>query len=474
MLRSAAIRKTLIVIHRWMGVVLCLFFFAWFASGIAMIYCDFPGVRAEDRLEHSPSLDAARIRVSPTEAHRKVDGRGRGIQMRLNTFDGRPVYRFRAGGGDTVIYADTGEVQRVVAPQLLERIAAAWTGQPIGSARSEFVTEPDQWTVAGALRTLRPLRKFSWPDGRQVYVAGTTGEVVQYTTRTSRLLAWLGPIPHWLYFTPLRKHQPLWSRFVIWISGAGTVAAAIGLAIGIWVYAPFRKLPYRGQKRWHTVLGLIFGLCATTWAFSGMLSMEPFPVPESPREINAGRTPVRAQDLAAADPRAALSALSGLSVKELELISFAGEPAWLATLAHGETRLIPIGGAPVESFAYERIVDAVRDASGGRLAEIRVIGDYDAYYRDRRRRKPLPVILAMLDDTGRTRYYIDPRTARVVASYNSRNWSERWLYHGLHSLDFPWLYRHRPLWDIVVIALLAGGCALCVTSMILAWRVVRR
>ena len=29
----------------------------------------------------------------------------------------------------------------------------------------------------------------------------------------------------------------------------------------------------------------------------------------------------------------------------------------------------------------------------------------------------------------------------------------RWLYHGFHSLDFPFLYYKRPLWDIVVILL---------------------
>ena len=50
----------------------------------------------------------------------------------------------------------------------------------------------------------------------------------------------------------------------------------------------------------------------------------------------------------------------------------------------------------------------------------------------------------------------------------------RWLYHGLHSLDFPWLYKYRPLWDIVVITLMLGGTAVCVTSLMLAWRVLAR
>ena len=94
------------------------------------------------------------------------------------------------------------------------------------------------------------------------------------------------------------------------------------------------------------------------------------------------------------------------------------------------------------------------------------------YYLDRHRQKPLPVILARLNDAEHTGYYIDPKTARVVGSYSSRTWMSRWLYHGLHSLDFPWLYDHRPLWDIVVISFMLGGTALCVTSLILAWRVL--
>ena len=58
-----------------------------------------------------------------------------------------------------------------------------------------------------------------------MYLSAATGEVVQYTTTASRVGAYVGAIPHWLYFTPLRKHQPQWSTFVIWSSGAGAVSA---------------------------------------------------------------------------------------------------------------------------------------------------------------------------------------------------------------------------------------------------------
>jgi hypothetical protein len=106
--------------------------------------------------------------------------------------------------------------------------------------------------------------------------------------------------------------------------------------------------------------------------------------------------------------------------------------------------------------------------------EIKMLDQYDLYYLDRTRQRPLPVILVLMNDADRTRYYIDPKSARVVTTYNDRNWVNRWLYTGLHSLNFPFLYNHRPLWDIVVITFMVGGTALCVTSLVLAWRTLGR
>jgi hypothetical protein len=50
----------------------------------------------------------------------------------------------------------------------------------------------------------------------------------------------------------------------------------------------------------------------------------------------------------------------------------------------------------------------------------------------------------------------------------------RWLYHGLHSLDFPFLYNRRPLWDIVLIVLSAGGLVLSATTLVPSWRRLAR
>jgi hypothetical protein len=132
-----------------------------------------------------------------------------------------------------------------------------------------------------------------------------------------------------------------------------------------------------------------------------------------------------------------------------------------------------MSGEPKTTLDPETVLQVVRDSMGAG-AEVRMLNQYDAYYLDRHRQRPLPVVYAQVKDAVGTRYYIDPATATVVHQYSSRSWVNRWLYHGLHSLDFPWLYNYRPLWDIVVITLMLGGTALCVTSIVMTWRVLSR
>jgi hypothetical protein len=475
---SIAVKKLAIVCHRWMGVAFCVLFMWWFVSGIIMMYWTYPEVTAADRMRHAPDLDAARVKISPAEAAKAA-----GIEpsaVRLTSFDGRPAYFFRAGRGSAMVYADTGEQQDVFPPELNLRTAAAWTGQPPDSAAVETVSEPDQWTL-GVRRQL-PLQKYTFADGQQVYISEETGEVVQYTSTSSRIYAHLGAIPHWMYYTPLRVNGTLWTRVVVWTSGLATVAALLGLIVGIWMLSPSQRyrhagqptsIPYTGQKRLHTILGLFFGILAMTWAFSGMLSMEPFEFAGPATKGGAARNIQQALtgkfDLAGYQlhPATVLGELG--AVKELEYASFAGQPVFHATLASGETRVIPLSGARNDLPAI------IRAAAGEQnIAEMRVLEQYDRYYLDRTFERPLPVIYVLLKDG--TRLYIDPKTARVVGRYSESTgaWVNRWLYHGLHSLDFPWLYNYRPAWDIVVLSLMLACVWLCWTSIVLSWRVLKR
>ena len=480
------IKRSLIVVHRWLGVALSINFFVWFVSGIGMMYWEFPGISDADRLAHLPALDPDRLRVSVADAFAAA-GLESASDVRVGSFDGRPVYRFRSGAMQRIVYADSGEVRGGISRQQLDRIASAWSGQPVEAATIRLLDDVDQWTVQLPLARLRPVWEYVWPTGEQAYLSQTTGEVVQYTTRAARLGAYLGAIPHWLYVTPLRKHGAVWSWIVIVLSALATVVAALGLTIGVWTFSPFRqyrhggapvRVPYRGWKRWHMMLGLIAGIAAITWVFSGLLSMDPFELPGDPphTEDVAGalRGPIRAEAFSGLSPHDALALAGAAAATQLELVASGDRAFYVATLPGGGTRIVERAAAQ-ESLATERIAALVAEAvQPEQLRDIRLLDRYDRYYLDRHGRRPLPVVLVRLNDRDASRFYIDPRSSRLVGTYNARNWVTRWLYHGLHSLDFPWLYRYRPLWDIVVGVFMIGGSALCFTSLVLAWQALGR
>jgi hypothetical protein len=54
------------------------------------------------------------------------------------------------------------------------------------------------------------------------------------------------------------------------------------------------------------------------------------------------------------------------------------------------------------------------------------VTEYESYYLDRHNRLPLPVLFVQLSDREQSKYCVDPKTARIVLSYNSH--SHRWLY----------------------------------------------
>lgn len=488
---AVKLRRLAILIHRWMGVAFCVLFVLWFISGIVMMYWYFPGVNNAQRLAHAKPLRSSDIRITPEQAMSALTQDAEITGARINMLGDRPVYRITASGQQHLIFADTGQQVPLITQEQALRIAANWTGKLPGEARYEGrQTEEDQWTVYQAFRVFRPMFKFSWPDGQEIYVSERSGDVAQYTTRGSRLGAYLGAIPHWLYFTPLRKHTAPWRAIVIGLSGIGTLMTLFGIVVGVWLYSPSRKryrfpagrssIPYRGQKRWHTMLGLLFGLFACTWALSGMFSMNPFFWHD---EGISGRLSAQLQAaqwsptaFAAESPDEALGRLGSSfgPVKEIVLRFFAGQPHYLMLSDGGQSTIVVPQQPPARAFPADSLLAEVARASGHRVAQMRLVTAYEPYYVDRDGELPLPAIFVELDDAERTLHYIDPRTAVVIHSYDRRGRWNRWLYHGLHSFDLPWLYRNRPAWDGTVLMLMLGGTALTITSVIIGWRRILR
>jgi PepSY-associated transmembrane protein len=507
-------RKLLAYTHRWMGIAGCVLFVAWFVSGVVMMYARMPGLANEERLARAPALDLSGIRLSPAEA---AEGLGVDVdRVEVGMLQGRPVYRF-GGREPTIVFADSGDFFEGINRNEAEEIARRYApGHTLALRHAAVLTaiDPDQWTIQARARM--PMHRFDLddPDDTHLYVSEVTGDVELRTTRAERFWGYLGPVFHWVYFTPLRKNGPVWTQFVIWSSLIGCVMCITGIVWGLWRYSPRKRFrlkrvptvsPYAGWMKWHHIAGLIFGVVTLTWTYSGLLSMGPFnwfrsaSAGRAEREASTGG-PLKVELLTIESMKAAVAAIEpSFAPKELESTQFRGEPFWMARRAPTEEEavlwmhegLLPRAPRPRLEHRYVSVVHPERGAvtSFGRDAMTEIakaampgvpmqdavwLQEYDGYYYDPRASRPLPVLRVRYEDENATWLYLDPERGGIVQRSTSVSRLRRWLYQGFHSLDFPFLYFYRPLWDIVVIVLSIGGTVLSFTTMLPAWRRLKR
>ena len=497
-------RRLIIFLHRYLGIPMSVVFVVWFVSGVVMMYAGgMPTLTAEERLNRLPALDLSAVRVSPATAAETAGVRGFVWDAELTTVLERPAYRFGQGG--ITVFADTGDILDTTSREQARRAASQFLGLP--QASLEFagtVSEPDQWTLTH--RADLPLDRFVADDGAAswVYVSQYSGEVVLVTDRQTRLLAWLGTIPHWFYFTPLRLNQPLWYWTVVWTAALGCVLAVLGLILGVIQFRrskPFdlnKSIRYRGWMRWHYYTGILFGLFALTWVFSGLMSMEPFAWTtarglEIPSDALQGGS-LTLDAYPTTDDERWRQVLWVAGLKEIEYLRIHGNPYLLGrytperplgererlnrpySVSPGaerdfvlvDARTFQVREAPV---AVEEIVGLLRNAAPGvDIADHELLDDYDAYYYSRDGQATLPVLRVKFADPLQTWYYVDPALSRIVSRVHRWSRLERWLFNGLHSLDFRFWYDRRPLWDIGMIVLSIGALATSLIGLYLGAR----
>lgn len=470
--------RVLVYTHRWLGIALGLLFIVWFVSGIVMVYARMPALDPVERLARLPAINPQSIRVPPPPL--PPDGR-----LSVTSLEGRPVYRI-GGASIEFVFADTGDVVPAVDREQALRIARAFVGPP--AVRYETrLSDADQWTFD--VRRLMPMHRVAVDDaaGTRVYVTENGGEVVARTTASARRWGWWGAVLHWLYFTPFRRNAALWSTTVIYVSLAGTVTCLAGLLWGAWRIAPVRGYrlrdhrqwtPYAKWIRWHHYLGLVFGLATLMWVFSGMLSMDPWgwspgTAPTRAQRDRLAGGPIDAGELSVERLRRAVTAFLPRLPKEIELLRFRGR--YYAAAAEGIVALDQPQFGAAEQLTSDLVIGAASEVMPGvPIDGMHWMDDYDAYYYDRNRRRTLPVLRVRYGDPQQTWLYFDPRRGTIARKEERLSRINRWLYHGFHSFDFPFLYYRRPLWDVVVLVLSAGGLLLAATTLTASWRRVKR
>ena len=457
-------------------------FVVWFVSGIVMMYARMPELSAAERLARLPAIDASFIRALPREP-----AGGDLTRLTIGTLEGRPVFRVTASGRTSLVFGDTGDSLPPVDADQALRIARAFAGGPSEVRYDTRLTDADQW--AFDIRGRMPVHRIAVDDARgtRLYVAENGGDVLLKTTGSGRFWGWSGAVLHWLYFAPFRRNAALWNQTIVWLSVAGTVMCVAGLAWGLWRIAPRRGYrlrdrrqwsPYAGWMRWHHYAGLIFGIVTTTWIFSGLLSMDPWnwhptTAPTREQRFRVAGGPIALTDLSVEKLRAAIAAFGANRPKELDITRFRGR--YYAVASAGIVSLDEPKFGALDQLAADLMVGAADIAvDGAPIDGMTWLDQYDAYYYDRDGVLSLPVLRVRYADSQRTWLYFDPRRGTIARKEEKLTRLNRWLYHGFHSFDFPFLYYKRPLWDIVVILLSIGGIVLSGTTLTASWRRVRR
>jgi hypothetical protein len=403
------------------------------------------------------------------------------------------------------VFADDGSELQDISLETSKQVASMFLRVPEGKLQHAMLTEVDQWTV-GQIEL--PLHKITADDGDKtvLYISPRNGQIVQMTTRGSRALAWVAAIPHWFYFKSLRTNRSLWYYTVVWTSALGCVLALAGIVLSfsqLKVSRPFKwrqwpsYIPYTGWMRWHFITGAIFGIFTFTWVFSGLLSMEPMgwaagpPLQGDLQGVLSGG-PIDVAEFPDIDPQSWLGLIEGRALKEIEYTRIQGVPHYIAmapppgassmgndyeeypshsgvdpgrVLINAETMQIV-----TEPFSVESVMARVKEAFPDvPILESELLTNYDSYYYSRDRQETLPVLRVKFGDEVSTWTYIDPRLSRELGSIHRLDRVERWIYNGLHSLDFGFWY-YSPLWTVGVIILSLGGAAVSSLGMLVGFR----
>jgi uncharacterized iron-regulated membrane protein len=475
---SAALRA-LAWFHRWAGVVLCLFFAMWFATGAVLSFVPFPSLPDTDKLAASPLVSAEAVRVAPAAALKTAGG---GESLRLTSDGRRALYVAKPNdSGFVAVNAANGEKILPITGEQASAIAANFSGLPVKAVSGPIAY--DQWVPHQQFDPWRPLFRVRLADGAntELYVSARTGEVVQRTQGTERAWNWFGAVQHWLYWTALRKSFVAWDNTVWWISLVGVIMGAAGLYLGI--YRTMKRMkaqtpdwsPFRGWMRWHHGLGLGAALFVMTWIVSGWLSMDHgrlFTRGQAAADALARYHGASLGAALASVPADAIATLGPASRITFNVVN--GRPV-AAAEGGGAPRAMPldIAATPEPVLPDFMIVGAAQ--SGWPLVSMTPISrDSDnVFYREAEGVGARAISFALAAPANSS-IYIDPITGEPLVLLDESRKAYAWWYFALHTFKFPVLLDRPILRRTLVFIPLALGFAFSITGLWIAGtRIIR-
>lgn len=476
------LKRFLYSTHRILGTILSILFLVWFLSGFVMIYHTLPKINDKDRYAHSDILNVQPIQI---DSILTIVGPNSITNMKLLSYDEQAYIELITADSCFKLGLDSA-LNPILKPtyEQIKRYASNWSEAEI--LKVDTLRELDQWIPFGRLKKEFPIYKFHFSDEEkhQLYISSRTGQVIQFTNNESRFWAWVGAIPHWVYFTKLRENAELWSGVIICLSGVGCVMCISGIILGVRSYLK----QFRKRKQWktvykkqpyklHHIFGFFFGLFVLTFAFSGMMSLAKVPqwiikvhrpeVHNYIRRIN----PIVLDDYKL-DYRNILNEYNG-KIKSIEWSNFGDVPLYKVVIedslyifdaSYQETRFFKVS----EKMIKDRLMRIHSEP-----IKVNLISEYDNYYIDRKSRLPLPVYKVDVRDSDNSTYYISPDNGHMIY-YNSNTKLRRYTYQVLHSFKIALLIKYPILWNIIMWTTMIGGTVISFTGFLLGFKYIKR
>lgn len=471
--------KALVWFHRWVGIVLCLMFATWFATGAVMVFVAFPSLSPAARAAASQIVDLARVNLGPAQATAAFGG---SPELRLVSVEGEPAYVAKGAAGKIgAVSAETGQPMAPISAHAAADIAARFA-----RGRADHVDGPfdyDQWIVHQQFDPLRPFFKVRLADreNTDLYVSARTGEVVQRTLGYERGWNWFGSIVHWIYFVPIRKTFALWDWSVWAMSLVGLTTTVAGLWLG--VSRTRKKLksrrpevsPFRGLLRWHHILGLAAGAFVLCWITSGWLSMDHGRLFSEGVPTEAAAAAYRGgtgNDAAAGFTVADLRSLGPTSSVEFQRV--AGHEVAAATGPGGSHVLVkgPRGLARQDRVPQSLILAAARAAWPGQTVSALTPVAVDSAYA-KAESLPPGALMIKLGGAHPARLYVDGVTGKILVVMDRGRETYAWVYYMLHTYNYPGLSSRPVLRITILLVPLTLGFGFAVTGVLVGVRRLR-
>ena len=486
------INRTILRLHKTIGLIISVFFIMWFVSGIVLLYHHYPRVTDSDLYSHMEILNPEELPdiLSLPGFSDSISFRTLSVSKNLNEI----VWQISQSGKvketpmdynksdmESLVLADSVFVsQKQITSNQLDSIALAW-GNGGNIIKVDTLRNRQQWIMYERYEKYLPILRYyiDDKDKTEVFIGQESGEVLQATTASQRFWAWIGAIPHKLYIPFLRKDVKTWEN-VLFAGGLLCLLAALsGMYLGIYflvknyrkhrrITTPFKK----GIWKWHHISGLIFGIFLICWGVSGCLAMQRVPKwlvnydgdyflsaskfwGKKPLELSAYKLDYRDIFKKYED------------IKKISWQHFGNVPAYL--IVAGDKEIVIDASQPEIikelQLSEKDIRDSLKKYYGDDVKfTIVLMDDYDEYYLSQKDGYPLPVWkVDVLNDDG-ARLYISPKDGYIKYLNNNRM-AKKWLFSATHYLGIKYFVLHEPM-RLICLWMLCIGCVIvCVSGI---------